>query len=66
MSSHLQLIPGSIAEILASSRETGCITKSDRYGLLAATLDESLDQEDREAVNRLLYAIRRGKIQIID
>lgn len=66
MSPHLQLIPGSIAAILASTSITGYITKADRYGLLAATLDESLDPEDREAVNRLLYAIRRGKIKIID
>lgn len=66
MSPHLQLIPGSIAAILASTCTTGCITKADRYGLLAATLDDSLDPEDREAVNRLLYAIRRGKIKIIN
>ncbi len=66
MSPHLQLIPGSIAAILASSRIAGSITTADRYGLLAATLDESLSQEEREAIDRLLYAIRRGKIKIVD
>lgn len=66
MAPQLQLIPGSIAAILASTSQTGCITKADRYGLLAATLDESITPEEREAMNRLLRAIRKGKIKIID
>jgi hypothetical protein len=33
----VQLLPGAISEILASVAETGILTLSDRYGLLAAT-----------------------------
>lgn len=60
----LQLIPGAIAEMLASVSDTGMLTLNDRYGLLAATLDDSLSEEERRAVNRLLRAVLRGKVKI--
>lgn len=64
--SPLQLIPGAISEILASSSETGTLTLADRYGLLAAILDESLAEEERYAVNRLLFAVRRGRVRVVN
>ncbi len=60
----LQLIPGAIAEMLASVSDTGSLTLGDRYGLLAATLDDSLSEEERRAVNRLLRAVVRGRVKI--
>ncbi|MCW6036301.1 hypothetical protein K4A83_08450 [Spirulina subsalsa FACHB-351] len=60
---NLQLLPGAISEILASVAETGRLTQGDRYGLLAATLDESLGEEERRAVNRLLRSVQRGRVQ---
>lgn len=59
----LQLIPGAIAEMLASVSDTGKLTLGDRYGLLAATLDDSLSEEERRAVNRLLRAVVRGRVK---
>ncbi|MFW6357824.1 MAG: hypothetical protein ACOC0N_01210 [Chroococcales cyanobacterium] len=66
MCPNVQLIPGAIPEILASSSETGLITLADRYGLMAATLDESLCEEDRRCVDRLLRAIVKGRIKVTD
>lgn len=66
MSPQVQLLPGAIAAILASSAETGTLTLADRYGLLAATLDEQLTDEERRAVNRLLVAVKRGRVQLVD
>ena len=60
----IQLLPGSIAEILASVSETGILTQADRYGLMAAALDDSLDDEERRAVNRVLYSVRKGRVKI--
>ncbi|MBC6479574.1 MAG: hypothetical protein GDA56_19145 [Hormoscilla sp. GM7CHS1pb] len=60
----VKLIPGAIAEILASSSDSGVLTLTDRYGLMAAILDESLDEQEQRAVNRLLRAVLRGKIKI--
>ena len=58
------LLPGAISEIFATTTETGILTLSDRYGLMAATLDENLAEEERRVVNRLLRSIRRGRIQV--
>jgi hypothetical protein len=62
----VQLLPGAISAILASVTDTGTLTLSDRYGLLAATLDENLDECDRRSANRLLRSVIRGRIQIIN
>lgn len=62
----VQLLPGAISEILASVTDTGTLTLSDRYGLLAATLDENLDECDRRSANRLLRAVLRGRVQVSD
>ncbi|MGK7924423.1 MAG: hypothetical protein AB4290_04065 [Spirulina sp.] len=60
----LQLIPGAIAEIHASTTETGVLTVADRYGLMAAVMDESLTEEERKTVDRLLRAVLRGRIKL--
>jgi len=62
----VQLLPGAVAEILASASETGEIDLSDRYGLMAAMLDEFLDEEQMRAINRLLRAIAKGRIRVLD
>ncbi|MBP0019776.1 MAG: hypothetical protein J7647_19760 [Cyanobacteria bacterium SBLK] len=58
----MQLIPGAIAEILASTADTGILTLSDRYGLMAAILDDTLAEQDRRAIDRLLRAVARGRL----
>lgn len=61
---NVQLIPGAISEMLVSVSETGKLTLGDRYGLLAAQLDESLTEEERRAINRILHSVCRGKVKI--
>lgn len=60
----VQLLPGAISDIMAATTETGCLTLADRYGLLAATLDENLTEDDRRCANRLLRAVLKGRIQV--
>lgn len=64
MLTQIQLLPGAISEIFASATETGILTLSDRYGLMAAALDEGLDREERRAVNRILYFVKQGRITV--
>lgn len=64
MLNKIQLLPGAIAAILADTAETGVLTESDRYGLLAAILDEHLPDEERRAINRILRAVRRGRVDL--
>ncbi|MEG4006109.1 hypothetical protein QUA41_26990 [Microcoleus sp. Pol11C1] len=62
----VQLIPGAISEMLASVTDTGCLTLADRYGLMAAVLDDSLDEEQRHSINRLLRSVIKGRVKIVN
>ena len=62
----LQLLPGAISEILASVSDTGVLTLADRYGLMAAVLDDSLDEQDRHSINRLLRSVLKGRVKIVN
>ncbi len=60
----VQLLPSAINEIMASVAESFYITQSDRYGLMAAVLDDSISEEERCSVNRLLRSVVKGKVQV--
>ncbi|NEO84641.1 MAG: hypothetical protein F6J87_10365 [Spirulina sp. SIO3F2] len=60
----LQLIPGSIAAILADSAQTKTLTEADRYGLLAAILTEEIEEDERRAIDRILRSVNRGRLAI--
>ncbi len=64
--SPVTLLPGAISEIMASVADSCCLTKADRYGLMAALLEESLPEEERRAIDRLLRSLRKGRIQVVD
>lgn len=59
----IELIPGAVSALFASATERGYLTLADRYGLLAATLDESLTETERRALDRLLRAVAKGRIR---
>jgi hypothetical protein len=63
---YIQNLPGAISEIVASSADNGILTLADRYGLMAAILDEFLEEEEEEALNRLLRRVVKGRIQVVD
>jgi hypothetical protein len=62
----INLIPGAINELLATVRDTHCLTKADRYGMMAAILDESTTDEERGCLDRLLRSFAKGQIQVSD
>ncbi|WP_413161309.1 hypothetical protein ACL6C3_22505 [Capilliphycus salinus ALCB114379] len=62
----LKLLPGAINEIIASVTDHHCLTQADRYGLMAALLDESLDEEERRCIDRLLRSVARGRVKVVD
>ncbi|MGL5083622.1 MAG: hypothetical protein ACRC8A_19240 [Microcoleaceae cyanobacterium] len=66
MAHQVDLLPGAISELMASVADTHCLTRADRYGLLAAILDESLSEEERRSVDRLLRACSRGRVQVVE
>jgi hypothetical protein len=62
----VSLLPGAIAELFAQVSDSGVITLADRYGLMAAMFDETLTEEERRAVDRLLRSICRGYLKAVD
>ncbi len=58
------LLPNAVSDIFAQASHSGKLTPGDRYGLMAAMLSESLENEDRQAIERMLYAIRRGRLSL--
>jgi hypothetical protein len=62
MRSQVCLLPSALAEIVVESSRSRQLTISDRDGLMAALLDESLTEDDRQPIDRLLYALRRGRL----
>ena len=64
MLNHVQLLPGAISEMLVSAAQTGNLTLADRYGLMAAIMDESLNEEEIRSINRLVRSVIRGRVQV--
>ena len=60
----LELLPGAISEIMVSTSRMGYLTVADRYGLLAAILDDSLEESERRCVNRLVRSVWRGRLEV--
>jgi len=61
-----ELLPTGLSELFLNATASGKLTLADRYGLFAALMDASLNDEDRRVVDRLLSAMRRGRLEIVD
>ena len=64
--SPLMLLPGALSELFACISLTGNITLADRYGLMAALLNDSLSEDELQSLDRLLHAVVRGRCRIVD
>ncbi len=62
----ISLLPGAIAELFAHASESRVITLADRYGLMAALLEDNLSRDEHDSINRLLRALQRGTYQTVD
>ncbi|HEY9892296.1 MAG TPA: hypothetical protein V6D37_10910 [Candidatus Sericytochromatia bacterium] len=66
MSPPVLLLPGAISDLFAYASTSGTLTLADRYGLMAALLEDSLTEEERMAIDRLLRSLYRGRMKIIN
>ena len=62
----INILPFGLSELFAEVTHSRAITQADRYGLMAAVLDDAISEEERQAIDRLLYAMRRGRLQIVN
>jgi hypothetical protein len=65
MPAQLQLLPGALSDLFAQVSNSGRITLADRYGLMAALLEDSLTKEERASIDRLLRAFCRGRMKVV-
>lgn len=65
MCHYMQLLPGALSEIAKAIEQTQRVTLTDRYGLMAAIFDESLPDDERRMVNRILRGVQTGQIQML-
>ncbi len=66
MQPQLRLLPDAISDLFATVSTSGCITMADRYGLLAALLEDSLTPEERHCIDRLLHAVYKRRLIMVD
>ena len=61
-------IPSTIAisEIAVRVWHSGRLTLSERQALKTVLLEHQISEEDRAAIDRLLHAVRRGWIELLD
>ncbi|MEW5860043.1 MAG: hypothetical protein AB1861_22085 [Cyanobacteriota bacterium] len=62
----IQLLPTALSELFAQVSYSGSLTLADRYGLMAALLDDSLGQEERDVIDRLLRAACKGRLSLVE
>jgi hypothetical protein len=55
-----------VTEIFSHIYSMGTITQRDRQFLQQALLEESLSEEEITLIDRLVYAVRRGWLKMID
>jgi hypothetical protein len=55
-----------LAEVFFQVYQQGRIDKHHRQHLRATLLNEHISQEEQTAINRLLYAVRRGWLQVAE
>lgn len=60
------LLSTTLSEIFCEASLTGNLTKANRYRLMKALLGETLPAEEIATINRLLQAVKRGRIAIAD
>lgn len=60
------LLQTGISELFVQASNSGALTLADRYGLMAAMLNESLTEEEKNSIDRILYGLRKGRVKIVD
>ena len=55
-----------ITELFSQVCQAGHLTRSDRQRIMSAFLNGGITDEEKAAINRLIHAVRRGWLQLLD
>lgn len=64
--SEVKLFSNGLSELFAQASNCGYLTRFDRYKLMMTLLESPLSDEEQAALDRLLYAVCRGRIRLIE
>jgi hypothetical protein len=64
MPAQVCLIPGVISDLFAQVSTSGKIARDDHYLLSKALLEDSLTEDERESIKRVLHALKRGQLKL--
>ncbi len=63
----IQPLKSALSDLFAQATIRGKLTLADRYGILAHLLhEETLSDEERAVIDRLLHSAVRGRITLVD
>lgn len=62
----IRLLPGAVSDLFAQVSRSQSLSLADRYGLMAAILDDSLTDEERKSIDRLLHSAKRGRTKVVN
>ncbi len=66
VSSRESFLESVIANFFTQVSDSGQITSIDHYYLVAMLLEQSLTSDESDLIKRLLYAVRRGRLKVVE
>lgn len=63
--SETRLLESAIAKLFTQASQKGKLTLTDCYSLVAVLLTHSLSEAEQDLIHRLLYAVRRGRMEVV-
>ena len=63
--SETRLLESAIAKLFTQASQKGKLTLTDCYSLVATILTYPLSDAEQDLINRLLYAVRRGRMKVV-
>ena len=60
------LLPFALADLFVQVSLTGKVSLADRYGLMAAIFEDNLAEDEQASLDRLLRAVCRGRLKMVD
>lgn len=61
---HSYLPSHTLSDIFAHASRSGRISRADHSKLIAAMMENYISDEEKNAIGRLLYAVRRNRIKV--
>lgn len=59
-------LPSRLLDLFAEVIQKGKITLDDRYTLKTEILNAPLTEDEKDSINRLVYSVKRGLLEVVE